>query len=193
MVVIKYARSYEDALKKINRATKKTVKKFEKDGKHIKPKSKQAKLINKKLKEYWENNIYKTFNARKNRGLQTTNQLGKSLVIQFRKNEIRWYMKRIGHPKGIVGGGECHDYGRLLRQRGTNFSQMAAAGTEKPSRYYPEWDCKIRSKNGQAELSYTNYWGKWEVIWEKTFVDACDYYFAEYFAELIEKELERTL
>lgn len=194
MVVIKYARSYEDALKKINRATKKAVKRFEKDGRHIKPNSKHAKIIKKKLKEYWENNIYKTFNARDSSGLLNSGQLGKSLVIQFRKNEIAWYMKRIGHPEdGGISGGKCYDYGRLLRQNKTNFSQMAAAGTEKPSRYYPEWDCKVRSAKGQNELRYKDYWGKWEIIWDKTFVDTCDYYFSEYFAELIDEELRKSL
>lgn len=194
MVVIKYARSYEDAIKKVNRATKKTVKDFKKSGKHIKKNSKQAKRIRKNLKEYWSDKIYDTFNARSLSGKPNSGQLGKSLVVQIRNSEIAWYMKRIGHPEGGgISGGECYDYGRLLRQERTNFPQRPINGSSMISRYRSDWDCKVYSRIGQNELSYNKYWGKWEKIWEEYFIKLCDEEMSEYFNSLIKKDLERYL
>lgn len=188
MVVIKHARSYRDALKKITRATKAAEKKFMKEGYNINKNSKAAKQIRKEATEYWKNHIYIVFNERRSSGLKTTGQLGNSLVIQFRSNEIRWYMKRIGHPSGITGGGECYDYGRLLRQNSTNAPQRSS-----PWRYSWAHDYKVRNPDGQNSINYKKYWGTWEKQWEKKFFEIVDKYILDHYMDIVYKELVKNL
>ncbi len=188
MVVIKYARSYQDALKKITRATRAAEKKFKKEGYKIDKNSAAAKKIRKEATTYWKEHIYIVFNERRSSGLRTTGQLGDSLVVQFRANEIRWYMKRIGHPSGITGGGECYDYGRLLRQNSTNAPQRTS-----PWRYSWVYDYKVRDRNGQNAINYSKYWGRWEKQWEKIFFEIVDKYILDHYMNIVYDELVKKL
>ena len=188
MVTIKYVRSYKEAYKRITRATKAAEKRFMKEGRHLNKNSKEAKDIAIESKKYWKNNIYATFRERKSNGLQVTNQLGNSLVIEFNKNAVKWYMKRIGHPKGVTGGGECYDYGRLLRQKHTNEPQETS-----PWRYSWVRDYKVKNPSGQKALSYETYWGRWEVEWDAAYTKICDKYMTKFFTRIVDEELVKNL
>jgi len=165
-IVVSY--SVKDLVKKIAKLNDLSAKKFVKHLESLNESNPQFKKLRKNTQEYWQNNVYKVFNARKSTfGLPVSGQLGKSLKASKNKNEIIFKMKRLTHGKeGGISGGEDWDYGRYLRNDKPSMARIKhAQDTETENKgiwLYPYngIDAKVKSNKEQQPVSPL-YWKEW--------------------------------